>query len=180
MYFTIAVTVKWLLQRDNKNTTFLVCFYWSMCMHRLGRACTVWDVRAPFGTCMHRLGRAPPPTPLHLLMERQHHVREASELEQNEEDELAGEVLPQELTGAAVVKLLLRLGPLHGVHHQIHQLVLQNRTPLLVLQERTEEHLTQTRTTANTPVTGPVKPFIHESYHSSVHHIQASTSTLVH
>ncbi len=123
MYFTIAVTVKWLLQRDNKNTTpFLVCFYWSMCMHRLGRACTVWDV-------------PPPPTPLHLLMERQHHVREASELEQNEEDELAGEVLPQELTGAAVVKLLLRLGPLHGVHHQIHQLVLQNRTPLLMLQE---------------------------------------------
>lgn len=68
-------------------------------------------------------------------MERQHHVREASELEQNEEDELAGEVLPQELTGAAVVELLLRLGPLHGVHHQIHQLVLQNRTPLLMLQE---------------------------------------------
>lgn len=82
--------------------------------------------------CMHRLGRGPPP-PLHLLMERQHHVREASELEQNEEDELAGEVLPQELTGAAVVKLLLRLGPLHSVHHQIHQLVLQNRTPLLML-----------------------------------------------
>lgn len=91
------------------------------------------DLKAPFGTWT-RVSVFPSPL-LHLLMERQNHVREAGELEQNEEDELAGEVLPQELTGATVIELLLRLGPLHGVHHQIHQLVLQNRTSLLMLQE---------------------------------------------
>lgn len=67
-------------------------------------------------------------------MEREDHVREAGELEEHEEDELAGEVLPQQLAGPAVVELLLGLRALHGVHHQVHQLVLQNRAALLVLE----------------------------------------------
>lgn len=66
-------------------------------------------------------------------MKREHHVREAGELEEHKENELAGEVLPQELAGAAVVKLLLGLRALHGVHHQVHQLVLEHRAALLVL-----------------------------------------------
>ena len=70
----------------------------------------------------------------HLLVEREHHVREAGELEEHEEDELTGQVLPEQLAGAAVVELLLRLGALHGVHHQVHQLVLQHRAALLVLE----------------------------------------------
>lgn len=68
-------------------------------------------------------------------MQRQHHVREAGELEEHEEDELGGEVLPQQLAGASDVgvKVLLRLRALHGVHHQVHQLLLQHGAPLLLL-----------------------------------------------
>lgn len=68
-------------------------------------------------------------------MQRQHHVREAGKLEEHEEDELGGEVLPQQLAGASDVgiKVLLRLGALHGVHHQVHQLLLQHGAPLLLL-----------------------------------------------
>lgn len=71
-------------------------------------------------------------------MQRQHHMREAGELEEHEEDELGGEVLPQQLAGASDVgvKVLLRLGALHGVHHQVHQLLLQHRAPLLLLAGR--------------------------------------------
>jgi len=73
--------------------------------------------------------------PLYLLVQREHHVREAGELEEHEEDELGGQVLPQQLAGAAHVgvKVLLRLRALHGVHHQVHQLLLQHRAALLVL-----------------------------------------------
>lgn len=45
------------------------------------------------------------------------------ELEEHKENKLAGEVLPQELAGAAVIKLLLHLRALNGVH----QLVLDYR-----------------------------------------------------
>lgn len=77
----------------------------------------------------------PPPPPPYLLMQRQHHVREAGELKQHKEDELGGEVLPQQLAGApdVGVKVLLGLGALHGVHHQVHQLLLQHRATLLML-----------------------------------------------
>lgn len=62
-------------------------------------------------------------------------MREAGELKEHEEDELGGEVLPQQLAGASdvSVKVLLRLRALHGVHHQVHQLLLQNGAPLLLL-----------------------------------------------
>lgn len=66
-------------------------------------------------------------------MQRKDHVREAGKLEKHKENELAGEMLPQELAGASVVELLLGLRPLHGVHHQVHQLVLQHWAALLVL-----------------------------------------------
>lgn len=58
---------------------------------------------------------------------------ETGKLEKHKENELAGKVLPQELAGSPIVKLLLGLRPLHGVHHQVHQLVLQHRAALLVL-----------------------------------------------
>lgn len=83
--------------------------------------------------------RAPPPHATrpasYLLMQRQHHVGEAGELKQHKEDELGGEVLPQQLAGSpdVGVEVLLGLGALHGVHHQVHQLLLQHRAALLVL-----------------------------------------------
>lgn len=58
---------------------------------------------------------------------------ETCKLEKHKENELAREMLPEELAGPTVIKLLLRLGPLHGVNHQVHQLVLQHRAALLVL-----------------------------------------------
>lgn len=62
----------------------------------------------------------------YLLMQRQHHVREACKLKQHKEDELGGEVLPQQLACAPDigVKVFLGLGALHGVHHEVHQLLL--------------------------------------------------------
>ena len=62
-------------------------------------------------------------------------MREAGELEEHEEDELRGEVLPQQLAGAADVgvKVLVRLRALHGVHHQVYELLLQHWASLLVL-----------------------------------------------
>lgn len=70
-------------------------------------------------------------------MQGQHHVREACKLKQHKEDELGGEVLPQQLAGSSniSIKVFLALGALHGVHHQVHQLLLQHRTPLLLLSE---------------------------------------------
>lgn len=62
-------------------------------------------------------------------------MREACELKQHKEDELRGQVLPQQLTGSSdvCIKVFLGFGALHGVHHQVHQLLLQNRAALLVL-----------------------------------------------
>lgn len=62
-------------------------------------------------------------------------MREACELKQHKEDELRGKVLPQELTGSSdvCIKVFLGFGALHGVHHQVHQLLLQHRAALLVL-----------------------------------------------
>lgn len=59
-------------------------------------------------------------------MQRQHHVWETCELKQHKEDELGGEVLPQQLASSSDigVKVFLRLGALHGVHHKVHQLLL--------------------------------------------------------
>lgn len=73
----------------------------------------------------------------YLLMQGQHHVREACKLKQHKEDELGGEVLPQQLAGPSYIsiKVFLALGTLHGVHHQVHQLLLQHRAPLLLLAE---------------------------------------------
>lgn len=63
-------------------------------------------------------------------------MREAGKLKQHKEDELGGEVLPQQLARSSDVgvEMFLRLRPLHGVHHQVHQLLLQHRAPLLLLQ----------------------------------------------
>lgn len=60
---------------------------------------------------------------------------EAGKLKQHEEDELGGEVLPQQLARPSDVgvKVFLGLRALHGVHHQVHQLLLQHRAPLLLL-----------------------------------------------
>lgn len=60
-------------------------------------------------------------------------MRETCKLEKHKENELTREVLPQELARSPIVELLLSLGPLHGIDHQIHQLVLQHRAALLVL-----------------------------------------------
>lgn len=75
--------------------------------------------------------------PANLLVQRQNHVRKAGKLKQHEEDELGGEVLPQQLTGSpdVGVKVLLGLRALHGVHYQVHQLLLQHRAALLLLGE---------------------------------------------
>lgn len=64
-------------------------------------------------------------------------MREACKLKQHKEDELGGEVLPQQLAGSSYIsiKVFLALGALHGVHHQVHQLLLQHRAPLLLLAE---------------------------------------------
>lgn len=62
-------------------------------------------------------------------------MRKAGELKQHEEDELGGEVLPQQLARSSdvSVKVFLCLRALHGVHHQVHQLLLQHRASLLLL-----------------------------------------------
>lgn len=62
-------------------------------------------------------------------------MREARKLKQHKEDELGGEVLPQQLTGSSDVgvKVFLGLRALHGVHHQVHQLLLQHWAALLML-----------------------------------------------
>lgn len=46
-------------------------------------------------------------------------------------------MLPQQLAGPSDVgvKVFLRLGALHGVHHQVHQLLLQDGAALLLLAE---------------------------------------------
>lgn len=66
---------------------------------------------------------------------------EAGELKQHKEDELRGEVLPEQLAGPSDVgvKVLLGLRALHGVHHQVHQLLLQHRATLLLLVRMEEE-----------------------------------------
>lgn len=60
---------------------------------------------------------------------------EAGELKQHKEDELRGQVLPQQLARPSDVgvEVLLGLGALHGVHHEVHQLLLQHGATLLVL-----------------------------------------------
>lgn len=77
------------------------------------------------------------PSFAYLLMQGQHHVREACKLKQHKEDELGGEVLPQQLAGSSdiSIKVFLALRTFHGVHHQVHQLFLQHRAPLLLLPE---------------------------------------------
>lgn len=70
----------------------------------------------------------------HLLMERKDHMWKTGKLEKHKENELTGEMLPQELARPTVIKLLLGFRSLHGVNHQVHQLVLQHRAALLVLQ----------------------------------------------
>lgn len=60
---------------------------------------------------------------------------EACKLKQHKEDELRGEVLPQQLASSSnvCVKVFLGLRALHGVHHQVHQLLLQHGAALLML-----------------------------------------------
>lgn len=62
-------------------------------------------------------------------------MREACKLKQHKEDELGGEVLPQQLASSSDVgvKVLLGLGALHGVHYEVHQLLLQHWATLLLL-----------------------------------------------
>lgn len=62
---------------------------------------------------------------------------EACELKQHKEDELGGEVLPQQLASSSdiSVKVFLGLRALHGVHHKVHQLLLQHWATLLLLAE---------------------------------------------
>lgn len=62
-------------------------------------------------------------------------MRETCKLKQHKEDELGGEVLPQQLTSSSDigVKVFLSLRALHGVHHQVHQLLFQHRATLLML-----------------------------------------------
>lgn len=62
---------------------------------------------------------------------------EACELEQHKEDELGGQMLPQQLAGSSDigVKVFLGLRALHGVHHKVHQLLFQHWAALLMLAE---------------------------------------------
>lgn len=62
---------------------------------------------------------------------------ETRKLKQHEEDELRREMLPQQLARASDIgiKVLLGFRALHGVHHQVDQLLLQNRAALLLLKE---------------------------------------------
>jgi len=60
-------------------------------------------------------------------------MRKTCKLKEHKENELAGEMLPQKLTGSTIIKFLFSLRPFHGIHHKIHQLVLQHRAALLVL-----------------------------------------------
>lgn len=69
----------------------------------------------------------------YLLMKRKDHMWETCKLEKHKENELTREMLPEELARSPIIKLLLGLRSLHGINHQIHQLVLQHRAALLVL-----------------------------------------------
>lgn len=82
-------------------------------------------------------------------------MREARELKQHKEDELGGEVLPQQLARSSDVgvEMFLRLRPLHGVHHQVHQLLLQHRAPLLLLQGE-ERSVKMAKNKVSTTTTG--------------------------
>lgn len=60
---------------------------------------------------------------------------EACKLKQHKEDELRGQMLPQQLARSSDigVKVFLGLRALHGVHHKVHQLLFQHWATLLML-----------------------------------------------